>query len=687
MDQPFKEEIVWDPSAQEATRNQSPTSATERRHSSSASTYTQSTNDSNNSAGSRGRRPRPSVVSVSSQLPTLQEKNLHKTKSGDHRSDLSHLSSGETVVSSQKVLTSFNKVATRNVEKEEGRRRQLERFNIENEDQREVYERLKKWADSQYKGTKDWLLAWATSKRTSPPHVEELKSLARHYYPPRSELKCHVCDFGEGRAEHKVVDLGELEEYWQTKPAWVDVRWIHAPLGLGLTHSSVEDIFLHDGPTGREFENAGRSGWPYLELEVLNFRHRDNFQTMRDIYLLLHDKSELQDDLNESTWRADRNASLRTDIAWRSDHLAMEPSFWNLVNSDMPWQLTEGLAMGAMGPRDGLRPIVRHVDKQILSLHPFYSDAQLVRSPFRTFHRSDGFLLSLSPMAGINYLDKNFNRHLSEPLDALFDNDDASAVGHVFQAFADQGTNTWHRKTVEWFLVYLITEVGVTPHNFRQGCNAPSFESAYSLVIQDLKRRRYDQWKPKVTVELVRAYLCGIDELTSIKLILQKKVELFKIMQLDVKKFETQDNRFRKIPDNAEGESSVQRLIWAMNTAKHQHECFERLLIDLKQSMDVLFQLRSIEQNELAIVSDSQNKAILVFTIVTVIFLPLSFFTSYYGMNLNGIVNTSKTETYFWKVCGSVAFLIVLFTALGAFRHRMRTLLRQRNMKAPSAMV
>ena len=108
----------------------------------------------------------------------------------------------------------------------------------------------------------------------------------------------------------------------------------------------------------------------------------------------------------------------------------------------------------------------------------------------------------------------------------------------------------------------------MTPHNFRQGCNAPSFESAYSLVIQDLKRRRYDQWKPKVTVELVRAYLCGIDELTSIALILQKKVELFKIMQLDVKKFETQDNRFRKIPDNAEGESSVQRLIWAMNTAK-----------------------------------------------------------------------------------------------------------------------
>lgn len=80
---------------------------------------------------------------------------------------------------------------------------------------------------------------------TNPPAAcRGVEILARHYYPPRSELKCHVCDFGEGRAEHKVVDLGELEEFWQTKPAWVDVRWIHAPLGLGLTHSSVEDIFL-----------------------------------------------------------------------------------------------------------------------------------------------------------------------------------------------------------------------------------------------------------------------------------------------------------------------------------------------------------------------------------------------------------------------------------------------------------
>ena len=83
--------------------------------------------------------------------------------------------------------------------------------------------------------------------------------------------------------------------------------------------------------------------------------------------------------------------------------------------------------------------------------------------------------------------------------------------------------------------------------------------------------------------------------------------------------------------------------------------------------MHQLFQLRSIEQNELAIIAESNNKAILVFTVVTVIFLPLSFFTSYFGMNLEGIVNSNKTERYFWAVCGTVALTVVTFTFIYAW--------------------
>ena len=231
--------------------------------------------------------------------------------------------SGSTFHAKQhQVLTSFSRVVSRNIEKEEARQQQLNRFNRENEAQRSVYHRLLKWESTKYKGWKEYILSWAfLSYREAPsPHLEELKSLARHYYTPRAEIKCHICDFGEGKAQHNVIDLGQIEQHLITKPDWADVRWIHAPLGLGLMHSSIEDIFLHEGWEGRPFENSGRSGWPYLETEIFNFRHRRNFQEMRDVYLLLRDRKELQPDLDKSTWKADQNASLQhvSDIPYLS---------------------------------------------------------------------------------------------------------------------------------------------------------------------------------------------------------------------------------------------------------------------------------------------------------------------------------------------------------------------------------
>ncbi len=159
-----------------------------------------------------------------------------------------------------------------------------------------------------------------------------------------------------------------------------------------MASQSVEDIFLHDGSPGREFENAGRSGWPFLETEVLNLRHQDNFQEMRDVYLFLNRVDGLNEALDGFSWDGDQNANLRSDIDWRAGHLGVEATYWNLVDSDMPWQLTEGIAMVHQGPVEGLKPIGRHIDKQSLSSHPFFTKSQLVRNPFRCFHRSDGMM-------------------------------------------------------------------------------------------------------------------------------------------------------------------------------------------------------------------------------------------------------------------------------------------------------
>ncbi|KAI4203436.1 MAG: hypothetical protein LQ346_001785 [Caloplaca aetnensis] len=691
-----KEDVVWHsptpadvPAQANKAASDTSRSSGERRHSSSASSSSISANR-DHSPGSNGRRTRPSVTSVAASLPAVRE--MHDRRNTSQSSltvppiHHSSVSSDETVVSTKKALTNFQKVAARDPRVEENRVRKLSQCKEEYNQQKSVYDRLVDWADSSYNNVGNQILGLlATSRRRPPlPSKCELLGLANHYYPARADLKVQVCDFGLGRAERTEITLGRIEEYWQSKPDWVDVRWIYAPLGLGLTHSSVEDIFLHDGLPGREFENGGAPGWPYLETEILNMRSHQNFQEMRDVYMILSNLKELDEELDQCTFKNDENSSLQSDIDWRAGHLGVTANYWNLVASDMPWSLDEGLAMGIMRPMEGLKPIGRLVDRQALSIHPFFKDSHLVKNVFRCFHRSDGIVLTLSPMAGVNFLDKRMGQHLCEPVNAIFDNENASAPGYIFSAFADQGTSTWHRRTVEWFLIYLVTEVGATPHAQRQGYNAPELDSAYQSIIQDLKRRRHAPWKKNETVKLVRDYLACVDELTTIKMICQKQVELFKGMQQDARKFETEDNRARRTPDNSNGESMTERVKWALNLVRHRHDRIEKLLVDARLSLEALFQLRSIEQNELAIVSDSQNKAIFLFTGVTIVFLPLSFFTSYYGMNLSTIVDTQKTEGYFWRLCGSIAFVIVIVVTLGAFRHYLKTLWKTRRPVKPT---
>ncbi|KAG8529085.1 uncharacterized protein KY384_005720 [Bacidia gigantensis] len=97
---------------------------------------------------------------------------------------------------------------------------------------------------------------------------------------------------------------------------------------------------------------------------------------------------------------------------------------------------------------------------------------------------------------------------------------------------------------------------------------------------------------------------------------------------------------------------------------------FSKLVEDLRTNLNIGFQLRTISQNEATLLAESNNRAILVFTLVTIIFLPLSFFTSYYGMNLPDVAKTDKTQAWFWKVCGTSTFGIVGLTILFGFKNR-----------------
>jgi Mg2+ and Co2+ transporter CorA len=94
--------------------------------------------------------------------------------------------------------------------------------------------------------------------------------------------------------------------------------------------------------------------------------------------------------------------------------------------------------------------------------------------------------------------------------------------------------------------------------------------------------------------------------------------------------------------------------------------------------LDVLLQFRVLEQQELAISqrdmatkqqnlaieeaksSRVQSRSVMIFTAITIIFLPLSFFTSYFGMNLTDISKTAHDSRYFWQVAGPTSGGIVI---------------------------
>ena len=100
--------------------------------------------------------------------------------------------------------------------------------------------------------------------------------------------------------------------------------------------------------------------------------------------------------------------------------------------------------------------------------------------------KNTGCLLTISPMNGVNYVDKDFAEKLKEPPQCRIFDESTSALARVWQVFEKTGTSTWPSETVEWFLVYLTTEVCVTSHTISQGFNAPSLLKAYEAVALDL---------------------------------------------------------------------------------------------------------------------------------------------------------------------------------------------------------
>jgi hypothetical protein len=121
-----------------------------------------------------------------------------------------------------------------------------------------------------------------------------------------------------------------------------------------------------------------------------------------------------------------------------------------------------------------------------------------------------------------------------------------------------------------------------------------------------------------------------------------------------------------------------------------QH-CLDQLASEVEDLKLLLQRLATLEQKvryRVEILEEDNSKAIFIFTVIAAIFLPLSFVTSYLGMNTFDIRNMNNSQSTFWAVAVPVTIGVVALTVLAAYKGDLARewLYKRRNLFARPAL-
>jgi hypothetical protein len=89
--------------------------------------------------------------------------------------------------------------------------------------------------------------------------------------------------------------------------------------------------------------------------------------------------------------------------------------------------------------------------------------------------------------------------------------------------------------------------------------------------------------------------------------------------------------------------------------------------VGLLMSLNEADKLAESLRHNIAIVEEGDSKAILIFTLVTIVFLPLSFVSSVFGMNTVDVRDMASTQKLFWVVALPVTAVVGGMSLLAAY--------------------
>jgi hypothetical protein len=120
-----------------------------------------------------------------------------------------------------------------------------------------------------------------------------------------------------------------------------------------------------------------------------------------------------------------------------------------------------------------------------------------------------------------------------------------------------------------------------------------------------------------------------------------------------------------RITTNARKSMHVHEFGYWENILHPNHNAQIRRMEALEDRIETLV---SKTKQQVDILEEDHSKAILVFTIVTIIFLPLSFVTGLLGMNTVDIRNSNADQWLFWAIALPLCAVVVALSVLIGYR-------------------